>query len=66
MYVEPPAQPCVLCDRVLFLLYVMVWRCICRFKWWIVVVVVDVGPCTYISGAIIKLACTGDAAPIVM
>ena len=27
---------------------------------WIVVVVVDVGPCTCISGAIIKLACTGD------
>ena len=32
---------------------------------WIVVAVVDVSH-MYVSGAIIKLACTGDAAPIVM
>ena len=71
---EPPAQPCVLCDCVLciVLLYVMLGCCggvygdFSGGLWllcWIMVVVVDVGPCTCMHQVMV---CTGDAAPIVM
>ena len=71
---ESPAQPCVLCDCVLCIvfLYVMLGCCggvyvefsggLCSLCW-IVVAVVDVVSCTYIYQVLLL---RGDAAPIVM
>ena len=76
---EPPAQPCVLCGCVLciVLLYVMLGCCggvYVDFSgglwllYWIMVAAASwsMYMYMYVSGDIIKLVCTSDAAPIVM